>query len=343
MADEPARQPPQQTGGVNDPYCESTTPHDRAGENTQRDAPPAQPTVLPANAFSGEVNGCYFGTSNGTTGYMWDANRANWTRHDSPQLERARLATVSRQQRHSASSDHDDKARRAADQKQLRLQTALAATARRKQAAVGISAHLPATSYDWQLVDAESPTSEWSGWSTAVGSTVAIPKLHSQCGIPAERLREFTLDEVRHDGEILVDQAGWCRMPQHAAHPNGSIPEHISAVSTSPDPVVYQSNVTDHVDIDCWETKQIAAATAAGATFHIRPGPTAEGGFGRGPQTWEEMHINPDASWNRACKAVADSADQIEDLIERDIPLRPNRVEGGKEGVRCGLGALHPP
>ena len=49
---------------------------------------------------------------------------------------------------------------------------------------------------------------------------------------------------VRHDGEVLVDQVGWCRMPQHATHPNGSISEQIEAVGASPDPVVYQSNST---------------------------------------------------------------------------------------------------
>ena len=37
-----------------------------------------------------------------------------------------------------------------------------------------------------------------------------------------------------------------------------------------------------------------------------------------------------------------DSADQIEDLIERGIPLRPGAVEGGRDGIRYGFDALHP-
>ena len=54
------------------------------------------------------------------------------------------------------------------------------------------------------------------------------------------------------------------------------------------------------------------------------------------------MHTHPNRSWNRACRAVADSADQIDDLIQKDIPLRPDSVTGGREGVRYDFGALHP-
>eukprot|EP01043_Picozoa_sp_COSAG02_P098301 COSAG02_NODE_34460_length_483_cov_22703.356771_1_plen_93_part_01 len=84
---------------------------------------------------------------------------------------------------------------------------------------------------------------------------------------PRQRLRQIDRTSgITDSGAVvdIVDQAGWCRMPQHAAHPNGSISEQIEAVGASPDPVVYQSNSTGHIDIDCWHTEQIAAATAVG-------------------------------------------------------------------------------
>eukprot|EP01043_Picozoa_sp_COSAG02_P024634 COSAG02_NODE_1353_length_13103_cov_74.629652_4_plen_106_part_00 len=71
-----------------------------------------------------------------------------------------------------------------------------------------------------------------------------------------------------------------------------------------------------------------------GGTLLRQPVSLAEGGLGKGPQPWQEMHIDPEATWNRACKAVVDSAKQISDLIEHDIPPRPNAVEGGSDGIR---------
>ena len=49
---------------------------------TQLDAPPTRPTVLPADTFSGPVRGCYYGTVDGETGYIWDANSLSLFRTD---------------------------------------------------------------------------------------------------------------------------------------------------------------------------------------------------------------------------------------------------------------------
>ena len=44
-------------------------------EKTTSDEPAQLKTVLPADAFSGPVRGCYFSTVDGETGYIWDANQ----------------------------------------------------------------------------------------------------------------------------------------------------------------------------------------------------------------------------------------------------------------------------
>jgi hypothetical protein len=51
------------------------------------------------------------------------------------------------------------------------------------------------------------------------------------------------------------------------------------------------------------------------------------------------MHTDPEQSWLRAEKAISDTADQAAQL-EQGIPLRPNRIEGGREGIRYGFNAL---
>ena len=79
-------------------------------------------------------------------------------------------------------------------------------------------------------------------------------------GIPSEPLRDITAREVREDGELLVDQVGWSRMPQHHAHPNGRIHEDLPAVLMADDPVVYEANVTDHIAVDHWHHLQTDAA-----------------------------------------------------------------------------------
>ena len=95
-------------------------------------------------------------------------------------------------------------------------------------------------------------------------------------------------------------------MPQHPAHPNGRIPETTDAVATSPDQTVYESNDTDHVAIDHWHHRQVDAATAAGAVFLLKEGPSPEGGFGDGPTDWpiafyvltKRKRVNNARDWN---------------------------------------------
>ncbi len=38
------------------------------------------------------------------------------------------------------------------------------------------------------------------------------------------------------------------------------------------------------------------------------------------------MHINPEETWHKAEAAIADSAEQLRQLIEDGIPLRPHAV-----------------
>ena len=77
----------------------------------------------------------------------------------------------------------------------------------------------------------------WKQWSLNTGWTT--PGLFAADeGVPSAQLREITAKEVREDGELLVDQVGWSRMPQHHAHPNGRIHEDLPAVLMADDPVV---------------------------------------------------------------------------------------------------------
>ena len=73
---------------------------------------------------------------------------------------------------------------------------------------------------------------------------------------------------------------------------------------------MFTSNVTEHVPIFYWHEEQRKAAEAAGASFDILEGPSPFGGFGDGPSSWEEMHIDPEQSWLRATQAIKDTADQ---------------------------------
>ena len=106
-------------------------------------------------------------------------------------------------------------------------------------------------------------------------------------------------------------------MPQHHAHPNGRIHEDLPAVLMADDPVVYEANVTDHIAVDHWHHLQTDTATSAGADFKTMEGPSPDGGFGDGPESWEAMHIDPASTWTRASAAVGDAADQINDLVAR--------------------------
>jgi len=54
------------------------------------------------------------------------------------------------------------------------------------------------------------------------------------------------------------------------------------------------------------------------------------------------MHINPEETWHKAEAAIRDSAEQLRQLIEEGVPLRPSAVTGGKDGVWYGIDALHP-
>jgi hypothetical protein len=75
---------------------------------------------------------------------------------------------------------------------------------------------------------------------------------------------------------------------------------------------VYESNDTDHVAIDHWHHRQVDAATAAGAVFLLKEGPSPEGGFGDGPTDWPSMHINPEETWHKAEAAITDASRNTE-------------------------------
>ena len=76
------------------------------------------------------------------------------------------------------------------------------------------------------------------------------PTFQPDEGIPAQPLREFSPAEIRVDGDILIEQRGWVRMPQDAAHPNSRFHEDPEFTKFSvPDPTVFDTNVTEHVPI----------------------------------------------------------------------------------------------
>jgi hypothetical protein len=177
----------------------------------------------------------------------------------------------------------------------------------------------------------------WSGWQ---GGAPAVPIFDAVAGIPAQPLTNFTAQEVRLGGHVLIEQRGWCRMHQDAAHSNSRFGEDDSySKFCIPDTPVFTSNVTQHVPIFYWHEEQRKAAEAAGASFDILEGPSPFGGFGDGPSSWEEMHIDPEQSWLRATQAIKDTADQAAQL-QQGVPLRPQRIEGGRDGVRYGFDAL---
>ena len=182
--------------------------------------------------------------------------------------------------------------------------------------------------------------SSWTGWSLG---EFQPPTFLPGEGIPATPLREVSPAEVRVDGDILVEQRGWVRMPQDAAHPNARFHEDPAFTKFSvSDPTIFETNVTEHVPIFYFHEDQRRVATAAGAPFRLLEGPSPFGGFGSGPASWPAMHIDPDRSWFRAVAAIEDTAAQTAQLEDYGIPLRPNAVEGGRGGIRYGFEELHP-
>ena len=319
-------------------------------EQAHEAPPPSTPltTVLPCTRFSGRTTGFTFGTVGTVTGYIRDSpqwacsapctdgcrwcaktHRDKVTHVDALKAE-AKAALVDRRRKEAA----------AAAAVERRQATAAEAQAERLKAAEISLPRLSEIPEDWHQSQASSMQT-WKQWSLNTGWTT--PGLFAADeGVPSAQLREITAKEVREDGELLVDQVGWSRMPQHHAHPNGRIHEDLPAVLMADDPVVYEANVTDHIAVDHWHHLQTDTATSAGADFKTMEGPSPDGGFGDGPESWEAMHIDPVSTWTRASAAVGDSADQINDLVTRGIPLRPNAVTGGKDGVRYGFEALHP-
>ena len=110
----------------------------------------------------------------------------------------------------------------------------------------------------------------------------------------------------------------------------------------TPDTSVYTSQTSRHVPILYWHTEQREATIAAGASFDILRGPSPFGGFGDGPESFRQMHIDPEQSWDRATAAIKQQAAQLQALEQDGTPLRPDDVEGGPDGVRYGYDALHP-
>ena len=134
----------------------------------------------------------------------------------------------------------------------------------------------------WTLCDAGDRMS-WSGWR---GGAPAVPIFDAVAGIPAQPLTNFTAQEVRLGGHVLIEQRGWCRMHQDAAHSNSRFGEDDSySKFCIPDTPVFTSNVTEHVPIFYWHEEQRQAAEAAGASFDILEGPSPFGGFGDGPSS----------------------------------------------------------
>ena len=132
-------------------------------------------------------------------------------------------------------------------------------------------------------------------------------------------------------------------MPQEAAHPNTQFEEDLDYIKfATPDTPVYTSQTSCHVPVFYWHTEQLQAATAAGAVFEILQGPSPFGGFGEGPNSFREMHIDPTKSWDRATAAITQQAAQLHALEQDGTPLRPKDIEGGLDSVRYGYDALFP-
>eukprot|EP01044_Picomonas_judraskeda_P005819 COSAG03_NODE_563_length_6926_cov_121.943899_3_plen_111_part_00 len=55
-------------------------------------------------------------------------------------------------------------------------------------------------------------------------------------------------------------------------------------------------------------------ALAAAMPPRLLEGPSPFGGFGDGPASWPDMHIDPDRSWFRAVAAIEDTAAQTAQL-----------------------------
>ena len=69
--------------------------------------------------------------------------------------------------------------------------------------------NIPST---WTGCDAGDPSS-WRAWSAGEW-LLTPPKLGPRDDIPDHPLTEISAEEVRVNGERLIDKDGWCRMPQ---------------------------------------------------------------------------------------------------------------------------------
>ena len=107
------------------------------------------------------------------------------------------------------------------------------------------SMNIPST---WSGCDAGDPSS-WRAWSAAEW-LLSPPKLGPNEGIPDRPVPEIDADVVKVDGECLIDQEGWCRMPQEAAHSNTQFKEDLDYIKfATPDAPVYTSQTSCHVPV----------------------------------------------------------------------------------------------
>ena len=97
----------------------------------------------------------------------------------------------------------------AAQRQQRRLETAARAQQNRKRAAGPQDTPSHAEPTPWHPSEAKDKTT-WRQWSASNGLQDAHA-VNSAAGIPAAALPELHVDDVTIDGELLVDQVGWCR------------------------------------------------------------------------------------------------------------------------------------
>ena len=293
----------------------------------------------------------FLGTSMGRTKYWHDSMREkldgqNLCKDTTVRSDRGHEDSTHRSEQKAVDFEKYKEKLQTELQKTARKDARIEAAARRSRMRIAAQPVLAAKSMtnipsEWKGCDAGDPSS-WVAWSAGEWLP-SPPKLQPTEGIPDCPVKEISADEVKIDGECLIEQEGWCRMPQEAAHPNTQFVEEPDYIKfATPDIAVYESQESRHVPIFYWHKEQLEAAAAAGAAFDILHGPSPFGGFGDGPNSFREMHIDPEKSWDRATAAITQQAAQLQALEVDGIPLRPKDIEGGLDGVRYGYDALFP-